>query len=177
LDQSIGLWGGYSYGGKLLNLETVAKVTYLPKTDPQVKLERWIVGLPQAQIIGVMRNAGGDSLPEWCIFCPDLKLIKPLKIQPIQIIPLLSEEKNPFSPSPMFAAFSPWHPKYSSPQKPWKDMKIISAPFAGSVIREGFGKLTARARRGRSSSFDIPILSGLDGCQEVMAACDPIKLS
>jgi hypothetical protein len=30
--------------------------------------------------------------------------------------------------------------KLSSPPRAWEDMKIISAVFAGSVIREGFGK-------------------------------------
>jgi len=33
------------------------------------------------------------------------------------------------------------HPKSSSPQKSWEDMQIISAVFAGSGRREGFGKM------------------------------------
>jgi hypothetical protein len=45
----------------------------------------------------------------------------------------------------MFGAFSPRHPKSSSPQKPWEDMKNIYAVFAGSVIREGSGKLVTIA--------------------------------
>jgi hypothetical protein len=73
--------------------------------------------------------------------CLDPKLIKPLKILPIQIIPTLSKQKNTFHPSPMFGAFSRRHPKSSSPQMPLEDMEIISASFSGSVIREGFGKL------------------------------------
>jgi hypothetical protein len=39
----------------------------------------------------------------------------------------------------------PYHPylKSSSPQMPAQDMEIKSAFFAGSLIREGFGKLAA----------------------------------
>jgi len=40
----------------------------------------------------------------------------------------------------MIGAFPPRHLKSSSPQGPYEDMEIIYAVFAGSVIREGFGK-------------------------------------
>jgi hypothetical protein len=89
-----------------------------------------------------------ESEPERKYHCPDSKLIKPLKILPIQIIPSLSEQKNTFPSSTMFGVFSPRHPKSSSSQKPWEDIWVISAVFAGSVIREGFGKLSAMSLRG-----------------------------
>jgi len=43
----------------------------------------------------------------------------------------------------MFGAFTPRHPKSSSPQEPWEDMKTISAVFTSSVIREGSARYIA----------------------------------
>jgi hypothetical protein len=40
----------------------------------------------------------------------------------------------------ILASFYPGHRKSSSPLMPLEDMEIISAVFAGSLIREGFGK-------------------------------------
>jgi hypothetical protein len=56
--------------------------------------------------------------------------------------------QNPFSackipafPRSLIDFINLWHPKSSSLQIPLETMEIISAVFAGMVIREGFGKL------------------------------------
>jgi hypothetical protein len=49
-----------------------------------------------------------------------------------------------FTPGVLASSFRR-HLKSSSPQMPGQDMEIISAVFAGSVIREGFGKILAIA--------------------------------
>ena len=86
-------------------------------------------------------QAGNRQCTGTVASCHGPKLIEPLKVLAIQIIPSLSEQKNTFPPSPMFAAFSPRQPKSSFPQGPQEDMKIIYADFAGSMIKGGCGKM------------------------------------
>jgi hypothetical protein len=54
--------------------------------------------------------------------------------------------RTPFFPPPeVLASYFRRRLKSSSPQRPPEDIQIISAVFAGSVIIEGFGKLSAIA--------------------------------
>jgi len=72
-----------------------------------------------------------------------MKLIKPLKILPIQIIPSLSKQKNPFPPFPMFGAFLSQAPGIILPTKVLGGYENHLCNFCRLGDKGGFGKISA----------------------------------